>query len=75
MTKGSHEVLVLKAVPEGGDGILQPELMKLAGSNGKVGFSKAIQNGWIKTVKEGKVNRVLRVVDSVDDKVLTYIRN
>ncbi|XP_076260587.1 phenylalanine--tRNA ligase alpha subunit [Rhynchophorus ferrugineus] len=41
--QGSHEANIYKAVPEAG--IAQSELMKL--SNGKVGFSKAMSNGWI----------------------------
>lgn len=69
LAKGSHEAVVFSAVPQGTGGISQPELMKLTGANGKIGLSKAIQNGWIKSVKEGGVNKVVRLVDTIEDKV------
>lgn len=65
--KGSHEAIVYAAVPPGDAGIPQPELMKATGAAGKIGMSKAIQNGWIKLSKEGGVNKVIRQVDSIED--------
>jgi len=69
VAKGSHEVIVFNAVPAGDGGILQPDLMKATGANGKIGMSKAISNGWIKTVKDEGKNKVVRLTDSVEDKV------
>ena len=37
---GSHEALLFSKVPV--EGILQPDLMKAVGKNGKIGFSKAM---------------------------------
>lgn len=42
--KGSHEALVYGAIPEAG--VEQAEVMKSV-PNAKVGFSKAMSNGWI----------------------------
>ena len=67
--KGSHEALVFAAVPPGEAGISQPDLMKLTGPNGKIGMSKAIQAGWIKTKKEDGVTKIVRCVDSIIDTV------
>lgn len=68
MEKGSHEAIVFAAVPPGEAGIPQPELMKATGAAGKIGMSKALQNGWLKIVKEGG-NKVVRSVDSIEDSV------
>ncbi|KAJ6657656.1 hypothetical protein lerEdw1_002157 [Lerista edwardsae] len=64
--EGSHEVRVFNSIPL--EGLVQSELMKL--SSGKVGFSKAMSNKWIrldKTTEDGP--RIFRAVDSVQDLV------
>eukprot|EP01137_Pigoraptor_chileana_P025789 Opistho-2@95805 len=67
VNNGSHEAKVYAAVPAGG--ILQPDLMK-AVPNANIGFSKAMQNGWIKTEKnaEGKP-WITKKVDTIVDQV------
>ncbi len=69
VTKGSHEAVLFSQVPSGSEGIGLPELMKITGPNGKIGMSKAMQAGWIKSVKEGNINRVVRLKESIEDKV------
>uniref|UniRef100_A0A2K6EXQ9 Phenylalanine--tRNA ligase alpha subunit n=1 Tax=Propithecus coquereli TaxID=379532 RepID=A0A2K6EXQ9_PROCO len=64
--EGSHEARVFRSVPP--EGLAQSELMRLP--SGKVGFSKAMSNKWIrvdKSVADGP--RVFRVVDSMEDEV------
>ena len=48
---GSPEARVFHLVPAG-TGILQEELMNMAGSVGKVGMAKAVQSKWLEVVKE-----------------------
>ncbi|XP_003744769.1 phenylalanine--tRNA ligase alpha subunit [Galendromus occidentalis] len=70
---GSHEAAVYNAVPIDG-GIKQPDLMKLVGASGKVGFSKAMSNGWItldKSHPEGP--RISRKVDKIQDEVKSIL--
>ncbi|KAJ8404153.1 hypothetical protein AAFF_G00339260 [Aldrovandia affinis] len=64
--KGSHEAQVFNAIPE--EGLPQNQLMKL--TSGKVGFSKAMSNKWIRLDKghEGGP-RVFRVVETIEDSV------
>uniref|UniRef100_A0A8C5CZR3 phenylalanine--tRNA ligase n=2 Tax=Gadus morhua TaxID=8049 RepID=A0A8C5CZR3_GADMO len=64
--QGSHEARVFGSIPD--EGLAQSELMKL--SFGKVGFSKAMSNKWIKVDKthEGGA-RVFRAVEAVVDQV------
>ncbi|KAG7459341.1 hypothetical protein MATL_G00209600 [Megalops atlanticus] len=64
--QGSHEAQVFNAIPE--EGLPQSELMKL--SSGKVGFSKAMSNKWIRLDKSHEGGpRVFRMVESVEDTV------
>ncbi|XP_061080163.1 phenylalanine--tRNA ligase alpha subunit [Conger conger] len=64
--KGSHEAQVFNAIPE--DGLPQNQLMKLP--SGKVGFSKAMSNKWIRVDKAHEGGpRVFRMVESVEDSV------
>ncbi|XP_043940592.1 phenylalanine--tRNA ligase alpha subunit [Protopterus annectens] len=63
---GSHEARVFTAVPL--EGLLQSELMKLP--SGKVGFSKAMSNKWIRLDKNAEGGpRIYRAVDSITDSV------
>ncbi|KAH8241622.1 phenylalanine--tRNA ligase alpha subunit [Drosophila bipectinata] len=68
---GSHEALVYAAVPE--EGIAQAALMTAGGPNAKVGFSKAMSQGWIlvdKTVTPPLVRRkVEKITDSVKEQL------
>nr|KAF6479929.1 phenylalanyl-tRNA synthetase subunit alpha [Molossus molossus] len=64
--EGSHEVRVFHSVPP--EGLAQSELMRLP--SGKVGFSKAMSNKWIRVDKSAADGPwVFRVVDSVEDEV------
>uniref|UniRef100_A0A3B3ZAH0 phenylalanine--tRNA ligase n=1 Tax=Periophthalmus magnuspinnatus TaxID=409849 RepID=A0A3B3ZAH0_9GOBI len=64
--QGSHEARVFSSVPM--EGLAQSELMKL--SFGKIGFSKAMSNKWIKVDKAHEGGpRVFRAVESVVDQV------
>ncbi|KAJ8345144.1 hypothetical protein SKAU_G00293370 [Synaphobranchus kaupii] len=64
--QGSHEAQVFNAIPD--EGLPQNQLMKLP--SGKVGFSKAMSNRWIRLDKghEGGP-RVFRMVESIEDSV------
>jgi len=63
LLNGSYEVNLYNAVPS--DGIPQKELMSIP--NAKIGFSQAMSKGWI--VIDRSLNRVMKKVDSVIDKV------
>ena len=69
---GSHEAVVYSNIPEAG--IAQPELMKLVGNVGKVGFSKAMSAGWIIIDKTGGKPIVKRKVDSIEDAVRDHLK-
>ncbi|CDQ74882.1 unnamed protein product [Oncorhynchus mykiss] len=64
--KGSHEARVVSSIPE--EGMPQSQLMKLA--FGKVGFSKAMSNKWIRLDKghEGGP-RIFKTVERLEDLV------
>uniref|UniRef100_A0A673UGW9 Phenylalanine--tRNA ligase alpha subunit n=1 Tax=Suricata suricatta TaxID=37032 RepID=A0A673UGW9_SURSU len=64
--EGSHEARVFHSIPP--KGLAQSELMRLP--SGKVGFSKAMSNKWIRVDKSAADGpRVFRVADSVEDEV------
>lgn len=64
--EGSHEARVFRSIPL--EGLVQSELMHLP--SGKVGFSKAMSNKWIRVDKSAADGpRVFRVVDSIEDEV------
>lgn len=67
---GSHEAAVYNAIPS--DGISQADLMKTS-PNAKVGFSKAMSQGWIQIDKSGKAPIVKKKVDSIDDVVQQHL--
>eukprot|EP00092_Neocalanus_flemingeri_P038732 GFUD01042174.1.p1 GENE.GFUD01042174.1~~GFUD01042174.1.p1 ORF type:complete len:752 (-),score=236.91 GFUD01042174.1:30-2204(-) len=71
---GSHEGSVFGNVPEGG--INQKELMIKCGSLGKVGFSKAMSNGWIFIDKSdgGLVKRKLERIEDLVQKNLGLLQ-
>ena len=66
MEGGSHEALVFSNVPQ--EGIAQKLLMTNCGPIGKIGFSKAMSNGWIYIDKTGG-GLVKRKVDTIEDLV------
>jgi len=72
--KGSHEGSVYNNVPS--EGINQKELMVKCGSLGKVGFSKAMSNGWIFIDKtdEGLVKRKVAVIEDLVQKNLVLLQ-
>eukprot|EP00128_Syssomonas_multiformis_P002364 Colp12_sorted_trinity150504_noHs@7040 len=55
--EGSHEAKVFNAIPA--TGITQDELMKV-GAYAKIGFGKAVKNGWIALDKSSKPPMVTR---------------
>uniref|UniRef100_A0A673CR40 phenylalanine--tRNA ligase n=1 Tax=Sphaeramia orbicularis TaxID=375764 RepID=A0A673CR40_9TELE len=64
--QGSHEARVFSSIPL--EGLVQSELMKL--SFGKIGFSKAMSNKWIRVDKTHEGGpRIFRTVDSIVDQV------
>ncbi|XP_060571763.1 phenylalanine--tRNA ligase alpha subunit-like [Ruditapes philippinarum] len=64
---GSHEALIFNAIPDGG--ILQAELMKVV-PNAKIGFSKAMQAGWVQMDKKAEGGpKVFKKVESIEDTV------
>jgi len=63
---GSHESVVFGNVPK--EGINQKELMVKCGSLGKVGFSKAMSNGWI-LIDKSDGGLVKRKVEEIEDLV------
>ncbi|XP_068606060.1 phenylalanine--tRNA ligase alpha subunit [Brachionichthys hirsutus] len=73
--QGSHEARVFSAIPLGG--LEQNEFMKL--SFGKIGFSKAMSNKWIRVDKASEGGpRIFRTVDGIEDRVrerLLLVRN
>lgn len=65
--KGSHEAIVYSLVPA--EGIAQAALMSAGGPNAKVGFSKAMSQGWILLDKSVNPPVVRRKVDQIVDNV------
>ncbi|XP_073705101.1 phenylalanine--tRNA ligase alpha subunit [Garra rufa] len=64
--QGSHEARVFNAIPD--EGLPQNELMKM--QSGKVGFSKAMSNKWIRLDKTHEGGpRVFKTVETIDDTV------
>ncbi|MGH0174355.1 UNVERIFIED_CONTAM: hypothetical protein FKN15_067796 [Acipenser sinensis] len=64
--KGSHEARVFSCIPA--EGMAQSQLMTLP--SGKVGFSKAMSNKWIKLDKTAEGGpRIYKSVDSIEDTV------
>jgi len=72
VAKGSHEAVVWGLVP--GAGITQQDLMKKAGSVGKVGFSKAMSAGWILLEKSGGKPLIKRKVETIEDVVKNHLK-
>jgi phenylalanyl-tRNA synthetase alpha chain len=71
---GSHEVRVYNAV-DPTNGILQSELMKLF-PNAKVGFNKAMSNGWLRIDKtSGSGPCIHRKVTDVNDNVQQLLKD
>jgi len=68
---GSHEYVVFSLIPA--DGMPQSDLMKAAGSVGKVGFSKAMSAGWITIDKSSTPPLVKRKVETAKDAIQGYL--
>lgn len=68
---GSHEAAVYNSVPA--EGIAQAELMK-SSPNAKVGFSKAMSQGWIFVDKSVSPPLVKRKVDKIEDVVMQNLK-
>ncbi|KAK4337139.1 hypothetical protein RND71_043357 [Anisodus tanguticus] len=66
---GSHEYNIFKRIPD--QGIDQKELLsKLENpAIGKLGFSKAMQNGWIKIDKNDGTSLVKKKIENVEDQI------
>uniref|UniRef100_A0A8C1MGD1 phenylalanine--tRNA ligase n=1 Tax=Cyprinus carpio TaxID=7962 RepID=A0A8C1MGD1_CYPCA len=64
--QGSHEARVFNAIPD--EGLPQNQLMKMP--SGKVGFSKAMSNKWIRLDKAHEGGpRVFKTVEAIEDTV------
>ncbi|XP_048043479.1 phenylalanine--tRNA ligase alpha subunit [Chanodichthys erythropterus] len=64
--QGSHEARVFNAIPA--EGLPQNQLMKM--QSGKVGFSKAMSNKWIRLDKAHEGGpRVFKTVETIEDTV------
>ncbi|KAF4115709.1 phenylalanine--tRNA ligase alpha subunit [Onychostoma macrolepis] len=64
--QGSHEARVFNAIPD--EGLPQNQLMKMP--SGKVGFSKAMSNKWIRLDKAHEGGpRVFKTVETIEDTV------
>ena len=75
--RGSHEAVVHSAVPAIGNGITKQDLMKsVSPEDGKIGFSKALQNGWILIDKNdgGLVKRKINDIEDIVHKDLTSLK-
>ncbi|KAL1509858.1 hypothetical protein ABEB36_004533 [Hypothenemus hampei] len=70
VNQGSHEAVLYNSVPQ--DGISQAELMKLP--NAKVGFSKAMSNGWVLVDKSVNPPLVKRKVPQIKDMVQEHLK-
>lgn len=68
-SQGSHEASIYNAIPE--SGISQADLMKLP--NAKVGFSKAMSNGWILVDKAVNPPLVKKKVPEIKDLVQEHL--
>ena len=69
---GSYEAMVFNAITP--EGVSQAELMKSV-KNAKIGFSKAMQAGWIKMDKSAEGGpRVYRNTDEIMDEVQSVLR-
>lgn len=69
--KGSHEANIFAKIPD--DGMLHVELMKLP--NAKLGFSKAIANGWIALDKKHSDGpKVTKKMPTVEDSVQVVLK-
>ncbi|XP_065069824.1 phenylalanine--tRNA ligase alpha subunit-like [Rhopilema esculentum] len=68
-TNGSYEAIFYGLVPD--EGLLQAEMKKLSlGENSKIGFSKAMSEGWIKIDKQAPGGaRIFKKVDGIQDHV------
>jgi len=72
-TEGSYEATVFNYIK---DGVKQADLMKGLGATAKIGFSKAMSEGWIsldKTAEGGP--RVVRKVESIVDNVQNMLKS
>jgi phenylalanyl-tRNA synthetase alpha chain len=72
VTNGSHEAVIFNSIPS--DGILQSQLMSLP--NAKLGFSKAMANGWVEVDKKADGGpKVVRKIEKIgEDEVQNLLK-
>jgi len=71
ITLGSHEANIFAKIPD--EGILQADLMKLP--NAKLGFSKAMANGWVSLDKKHADGpKIMKKVPTVADDVQIILK-
>jgi len=68
---GSHEAAIYNSIPV--EGIPQTELMKTS-PNAKVGFSKAMSQGWILVDKSVNPPLIKRKVEQIEDTVKVHLQ-
>jgi len=71
MQEGSHEWVVYTNVPS--NGISKQDLMSKCGDQGKIGFSKAMANGWIQ-IDKAKGGLIVRKTENVEDVVQSTLK-
>ncbi|CAL7938970.1 unnamed protein product [Xylocopa violacea] len=72
ISHGSHESVIYSAIPD--DGVPLPEIMQ-SGPFAKVGFSNALQAGWIAVDKSSGTAIVKKKVDSITDVTQNDLKN
>ena len=68
---GSHEAVVYSSVPDGG--ISQKDLLAKCGAGGKIGFSKAMSNGWI-LIDKSNGGLVMKKTENISDTVQSHLK-
>ena len=71
MQEGSHEWVVYTNVPS--NGISKQDLMSKCGDQGKIGFSKAMANGWIQ-IDKANGGLIVRKTENVEDVVQSNLK-
>lgn len=72
MSYGSHEAAIYNAIPD--DGICQSEIMQSV-PFAKIGFSKALQAGWITIDKSNGTPVVKKKIASITDVIQNDLKD
>nr|XP_033339297.1 phenylalanine--tRNA ligase alpha subunit isoform X1 [Megalopta genalis] len=69
---GSHEAAVYNAIPD--DGVPQPEIMQRV-PFAKIGFSKALQAGWVEIDKSSGTAIIKKKVEFIEDTTQNHLKD